>query len=87
MTKAEIIREVSKRTGIILSQTTKTFDSIIEVMSEALKEGEKITINSFGTFHVKEQEERTVTFNKDGKSYHVPKRKKIRFKQSDKFNE
>ncbi|NDV80294.1 HU family DNA-binding protein, partial [Dysgonomonas sp. 511] len=58
MTKKDIIKKVSKQTGVSQNNTKIVLESILEVIQSSLKEGERITIQNFGTFHVKEFGER-----------------------------
>jgi nucleoid DNA-binding protein len=52
MNKSELIREVHQRMDkkIALKDIDSTVNSIIEVMSEKLKQGEEIQLADFGTF-------------------------------------
>ena len=52
MNKSELIREVHQRMDkkIALKDIDSTVDSLIEIMSEKLKQGEEIQLADFGTF-------------------------------------
>jgi nucleoid DNA-binding protein len=52
MNKSELIREVHQRMDkkIALKDIDSTVNSIIEIMSEKLKQGEEIQLADFGTF-------------------------------------
>ena len=52
MNKSELIREVHQRMDkkIALKDIDSTVDSLIEIMSEKLKQGEEIQLGDFGTF-------------------------------------
>ncbi|WP_368666902.1 HU family DNA-binding protein [Dysgonomonas sp. 511] len=51
-------------------------------MQSSLKEGERITIQNFGTFHVKEFGERNAWNPKDGVPTKVPAKRVVKFKSS-----
>jgi len=52
MNKSELIREIHQRMDkkIALKDIDSTVNSIIEIMSEKLKQGEEIQLADFGTF-------------------------------------
>ena len=52
MNKTEIIREVHQRMGkkVTLKDIDSMVNSLIEIMSEKLKQGEEIQLADFGTF-------------------------------------
>ena len=55
MTKADIIREVSKMTGLTKVEIEAVFNSIIVNISDSLKRGERVDIRGFGSFLVKQR--------------------------------
>ena len=52
MNKSELIREVHERTDkkLTLKELDLMFNTMIEIMSEKLKQGEEIQLADFGTF-------------------------------------
>jgi nucleoid DNA-binding protein len=54
MNKTELIREVHERTNkkLALKDLDLMFNTMIEIMSEKLKQGEEIQLSDFGTFSV-----------------------------------
>ncbi len=54
MNKTELIREVHERTEkkLTLKDLDLMFNTMIEIMSEKLKQGEEIQLADFGTFSV-----------------------------------
>lgn len=53
MNKVELVDALSKKTGLNKAQAEKAFDSVFEVVADALKDGEKVVVTGFGTFEVK----------------------------------
>lgn len=58
MTKAELIAVVSEKTQLTKKDSEKAVAAVIDAITEALAEGEKVSIVGFGTFEVKERAER-----------------------------
>ena len=50
MTKADVINEISEKTGIDKNDVTTTVESFFSVVKESLAEGESIYIRGFGSF-------------------------------------
>ena len=59
MTKADIVNEVSKKTGIEKVVVQKAIESSMEAIKKALKEGNNVYLRGFGSFVVKERAEKT----------------------------
>lgn len=58
MQKTDFIKAVAERTGISQKETRQTVDAALEVIAEALKNGQKVTLTGFGTFEVRQRQER-----------------------------
>jgi len=48
--KSQIIKKISKETGLPKTRVEKMFIAFTEVVGEALRDGAKVTISGFGTF-------------------------------------
>lgn len=59
MTKTELIASIAEKTGATKKDTEKTVSAFLEVITDALKNGEKVQLTGFGTFEVRERAERT----------------------------
>ena len=55
MTKADIIHEVSKMTGLTKVEIEAVFNSIIVNIADSLKQGERVDIRGFGSFLIKQR--------------------------------
>ena len=55
MNKAELIAAVAEKCGMSKSGTEKCVNAMIESVTEALKNGEKVQLMGFGTFEVKQR--------------------------------
>jgi DNA-binding protein HU-beta len=50
MTKADVISEISKRTGIEKAEVSKTIETLLVVVKDSMAEGNDIFIRGFGSF-------------------------------------
>ncbi len=58
MNKAELIKELSHRTGISQVKLAPVVDSQLEIIADAVVSGDKVSLKGFGVFEVKERKER-----------------------------
>ncbi|MBC8163358.1 MAG: HU family DNA-binding protein [Roseiflexaceae bacterium] len=58
MQKTDFIKSVSERTGVSQKETKQVIDAALDVIAEQLKGGEKVTLTGFGTFEVRQRQER-----------------------------
>ena len=59
MTKADIVNEISKTTGIERLDVLKTVESFMEEVKKSLGKGENVYLRGFGSFIVKKRAEKT----------------------------
>ncbi|SRR5258708_625882 len=55
MKKSEFVAAVAKEAGITRVQADKVVNAALDVVSKALKSGDKVTLTGFGTFEVRER--------------------------------
>jgi DNA-binding protein HU-beta len=79
MTKADLIRFLSEKTGSNQKLTSKAIDTILDGMREALGKGEAVTIIGFGTLKVVERSERQGRNPRTGEVILIPAQKSVRF--------
>ncbi len=58
MQKTDFIKAVSERTGVSQKETKQAIDAALDIIAEQLKAGEKVTLTGFGTFEVRQRQER-----------------------------
>jgi DNA-binding protein HU-beta len=58
MQKTEFIKAVAERTGISQKETKQIIDAALDVITQTLAGGKKVTLTGFGTFEVRERQER-----------------------------
>jgi len=59
MTKADIVNEISKQTGIEKVAVKKTVEAFMENIKDALKSNKNVYLRGFGSFIVKKRAEKT----------------------------
>jgi len=59
MTKADIVNEISKNTGIEKIMVQKTVEAFMETIKGSLEKGNNVYLRGFGSFIVKQRAEKT----------------------------
>ncbi len=59
MTKAEIVTEITNKTGIEKVQVQKTVETFMDVVKGAMSKGENVYLRGFGSFIIKKRAEKT----------------------------
>ena len=75
MTKAEIVKEVSKNTGIEATTVSAVVEGFMEAVKGSLAKDENVYLRGFGTFEVRQAYAKM-------KSWHRPPRKAPQWRQS-----
>lgn len=58
MNKAELVAKIAEKSELTKKDAEKALNAFIEVVQEALKNGDKVQLVGFGTFEVRERAER-----------------------------
>ncbi len=80
MNKAELINAATEKAGLSKKDTETAVNAAIEVITEALKQGDKVQLVGFGAFEVKGRAARTGRNPKTGKQISIPASKVPVFK-------
>ena len=59
MTKAEVVTEIAKKTGVEKAVVLSTVETFMEVVKESLVNKEPVYLRGFGSFIIKERAEKT----------------------------
>lgn len=59
MTKADIVNEIAKKTGVDKASVLATVESFMEVVKESLADNENVYLRGFGSFIVKKRAQKT----------------------------
>lgn len=83
MTKTDIVDGVYERLGgFSKKEAAGIVENVLDIMKDALVDGEKVKISSFGTFTVKSKRKRRGRNPKTGKALEITARKVCKFKTS-----
>lgn len=80
MNKKEIIEKLAFRTGQTKAQAQKSLESLIDLITDTLQNGEKVTLIGFGTFEVQHVAGRTGRNPQTGQPMQIKPKKRVRFK-------
>jgi len=86
MTKAEIVNEISKKTGITRDDVLRTIESLMETVKGSLGKGENVYLRSFGSFIVKQRAEKTARNITKKTTIKIPAHKIPAFKPAREFS-
>ena len=59
MTKADIVNEISKSTGIDKATVLETVEKFMEAVKDSLANGENVYLRGFGSFIIKTRSQKT----------------------------
>lgn len=72
MTKADIVNEISKNTGIEKMTVLKTVEAFMETVKGSLADGNNVYLRGFGSFIVKKRAEKTARNISKGITIKIP---------------
>lgn len=87
MTKRDIIRKLEKRNGLSLSQATHAVEGVIDIIADALADGETILLRGFGTIKTVQRAARPARDINKGTQVMVPPTKQVKFTAYDALKE
>jgi DNA-binding protein HU-beta len=80
MNKADLVSQMSEKTGLTKTKSALVVETIISTISEALQNGEKVTLVGFGTFTTSQREARKGRNPKTGEVIEIPAKRVAKFK-------
>ena len=86
MTKAEIVSEISKSTGVDKETALAVVESFMDHLKGSIVRGESVYLRGFGSFIIKEHAEKTARNISKGETMIIPKRRIPAFKPSKLFS-
>ena len=87
MTKAEIVSEIAKSTGIDRANVLVTVEKFMEVVKDSLISGENVYLRGFGSFIIKVRSEKTARNISKNTTIVIPEHKIPAFKPAKSFVE
>jgi DNA-binding protein HU-beta len=79
MTKAEIVDQIARDTGLTKTHAAAAVESLIVGITRALKKGNTVSFVGFGTFKTASRKARTARNPQTGAAVAIPKRRVPRF--------
>lgn len=87
MTKADIINEIAKTTGIDKTSVLSVVEQFMTVVKESLAHGENVYLRGFGSFIVKTRAEKTAPNISKNTTLIIPAHNIPAFKPANSFKE
>ena len=87
MTKADIVNEISRSTGLEKSAVLTTIEKFMETVKESIANGENVYLRGFGSFIVKTRKEKTARNISKNTTIIIPEHKVPAFKPAKTFIE
>ena len=85
MTKADIVNEISRSTGIDRENVLATVEKFMSVVKQSLADGENVYLRGFGSFIIKTRAEKTARNITKGESVVIPQHNIPAFKPCKAF--
>ncbi|MBP3298473.1 MAG: HU family DNA-binding protein [Muribaculaceae bacterium] len=87
MTKADIVNEISRSTGLEKAAVLTTVEKFMEVVKDSMAHGENVYLRGFGSFIVKTRKEKTARNISKNTTIIIPEHKVPAFKPAKTFIE
>lgn len=87
MTKADIINEISRSTGIEKAAVLATVEKFMEVVKDSMAHGENVYLRGFGSFIIKTRKAKTARNISKNTTILIPEHKVPAFKPAKVFLE
>ena len=87
MTKADVVNEIARSTGLDRASVLTAVESFMEVVKDSLAKGENVYLRGFGTFGIKERAEKLARNISKNTTLIVPAHKIPAFKPAKVFME
>jgi len=80
MTRKDLIDKVAKEFGLKKKDAEAIVKFIFQEIAETVKKGERVSIQGFGAFELRELKEKKIRNPRTGKKIKIPRRKKVYFR-------
>ncbi|QXE89179.1 integration host factor subunit alpha [Geomonas subterranea] len=82
MTKADIVERLAKRNGFTKAESMDLVETVLDIMKTTLTNGEILKVSGFGSFIVKEKDDRRGRNPQTGEEITINARRVLAFKPS-----
>lgn len=83
MTKADIAEKIHATTGLTKKESAEIMEAVFSIMKSTLESGENLKISGFGSFVVKQKNDRRGRNPQTGESLIIEARRVLTFKPSN----
>lgn len=80
MNKSDLIKSVADSTGLKQTEASRVVDSVFDIITGSLRQGEQVAVAGFGTFVAKTRAARDGRNPSTGQTIHIPQRTTAAFK-------
>jgi len=80
MNKGDLINKIAEGADISKAQATDALNAVLDNISGALKDGDKVTLIGFGTFSISERKARTGRNPQTGETIQIAAKNVVKFK-------
>ena len=87
MTKTDLIEGLSNKLGLVKIDAERVVDGVLDAITEALKQDDRVNISGFGTFAVSMRDARTGRNPKTGESVEIPASRSAKFRPGKQLKE
>lgn len=87
MKKVELVEAIAEKAGLTKADATRALDATIEVIKDALAQGDKVSLAGLGTFAVSQRAAREGRNPRTGATVQIPARKSVSFKAGSALKE
>ena len=85
MTKADIVSEISKSTGIDKQTVLNSVESFMDIVKSSLSQGENVYLRGFGSFVIKKRAQKTARNISKNTTIIIPEHNSPSFKPAKTF--
>ena len=87
MNRSELIAKISEKSELSKKDSEKALSAVIDSIMEALVQGDKVQLVGFGTFEVRERQERAGRDPRSGEAITIPACNSPAFKAGKAFKD
>ncbi len=87
ITKADVVEKISKEYNLSKAESKRIIDTTQEMLTDALVEGDKVFLSGFGTFDIRQRQERKGRNPQTGEELTIPAQKAVGFKAAKNLKE
>ena len=80
MNKKQLVKRVSQKTGLTLTESNEFLNSVLDTISDTLKNKEDVFLRGFGSFMIKERKPRRTMSLNTRKMITIPGKKVVKFR-------